>query len=311
MSASTALDPRALRTAFGAFATGVTVVTTRTPAGVDAGLTANSFSSVSLDPPMVLWSLGKTSSNIEAFRAASHFAVHVLSAAQEALSARFGSKGADRFAGLPVSRAAGGVPLLDGCAARFVCRTAHQYEGGDHVIFVGEVLALEHAATPPLVFHGGRYGMVFGKDSEQPTEAAADEEADVSLTPGDLIYGISRAYHGIRREAVREHLRRGLSGDEYAVLSILGREGDLPSGGIVARSHAADHSITLVTLSRLAARGLVEHDEAQMLHLTPTGRQVLVELIAVLKNSEADALENFDQSEVQLLKRFLRRLVGY
>jgi len=310
MSAGTALDPRALRTAFGAFATGVTVVTTRTPAGVDAGLTANSFSSVSIDPPMVLWSLGKASSNIGAFRATPHFAVHVLSAAQEALSVRFASKGTDRFAGLPRSRGTGGVPLLDGCAARFVCRTAHQYEGGDHVIFVGEVLDLEHAATPPLVFHGGRYGTVFGKDPEQP--AAADEEdAGASLTPGGLIYDISRAYHGIRREAVQEHLRRDLSGDEYAALGTLGREGELPSGAIAVRSRAADHSITLVTLSRLAARGLVEHDEAQMVRLTPAGRQVLVEVTAVLKNSEADALEGFDQSEVQLLRRFLRRLVEH
>ncbi len=306
MTNSTPLDPRALRMAFGAFATGVTVVTTRASGEMDAGLTANSFSSVSLDPPMVLWSLAKTSSSIEAFRAASHFAVHVLSAAQEAISNRFAGKSGDRFAGLSLTRGPGDVPLLDGCSARFACRTVHQYEGGDHVIFVGEVLDMEHAGQPPLAFHGGRYAMVFGK--EWP-EAAADDASGASLTPDDLIYNISRAYHHIRRDAVRKRIRIGLTNDEYAALSVLGREGEVPSGGISGRTRAADQSVTLGTLSRLATRGLVEHADSQSVSLTQAGRHVLVEMIAILKNSEADALDGFDQSEVQLLKRFLRRLV--
>ena len=307
MTVAAGLDARALRTAFGAFATGVTVVTTQAAGGMDSGLTANSFSSVSLDPPMVLWSLAKTSSNLETFRTASHFAVHILSAAQEELSNRFASKAADKFAGVSIRRGAGGLPLLDGCAARFACRMVHQYEGGDHVIFVGEVLEWEHAAQAPLVFHGGRYGMVFGKEA---LETADDDETGASLTPNDLIYGISRAYHRIRREAVRERTRRGWTEDEYVALSVLGREGELPSGGIAPRSRTRDRSITVGTLSRLAARGLIEHDDSQTVRLTQAGRQALVEMIAILKNSEAEALEGFDQSEVQLFKRLLRRVAG-
>ena len=109
---------------------------------------------------MVLWSLARTSSNIESFRAAGHFAVHILSADQEALSAQFATKGCDKFAGVEFHRGHDGIPLLRACAARFECRTAFQYEGGDHVIFVGEVLEFTHSEKPPLVFHGGRYGMV-------------------------------------------------------------------------------------------------------------------------------------------------------
>src|SRR5436190_20260539 len=103
-SAGLGFDKRTLRDAFGSFATGVTIVTTSGPAGADIGLTANSFSSVSLDPPMVLWSLARTSSSIDAFRNCAHFAVHILSSDQEALSARFASKCIDRFGGLALDR---------------------------------------------------------------------------------------------------------------------------------------------------------------------------------------------------------------
>ena len=89
---------------------------------------------------MVLWSLDKKSSNLQHFMTGDHFAVHILAADQEAISNRFAKSGADRFASLDVERGHGDIPLLDGCATRFQCRTSYRYEGGDHVIFVGEVL---------------------------------------------------------------------------------------------------------------------------------------------------------------------------
>lgn len=151
-------DVRQFRDALGAFATGVTVITTRDAAGRDVGRTANSFSSVSLSPPMVLWSLARSSASHAAFHDATHFAVHVLSAKQVDLSARFAGKTEDKFAGLTVSRGVAGIPLLDGCTARFECRTEHRYDGGDHVIFVAEVLGFSRDPAPPLLFHSGRYG---------------------------------------------------------------------------------------------------------------------------------------------------------
>src|SRR5258708_28113070 len=126
--ASPDFNGRALRDAFGSFATGVTIVTTSGPSGADIGLTANSFSSVSLDPPMVLWSLARTSSSIDAFRNCAHFAVHILSADQEALSARFASKGIDRFAGVALDRGPDGMPMLPVCRARSARRQAYPYE---------------------------------------------------------------------------------------------------------------------------------------------------------------------------------------
>ena len=156
---------RRFRSALGAFATGVTIVTTRDGTGADVGLTANSFNSVSLDPPLVLWSLARSARSLPAFLAASHFAVHVLAADQEELSMRFAARGSEKFAGLNLERGAGHIPLLRGCAARFQCRTAFRHEAGDHMIFVGEVEEFDRSDRSELLFHRGRYSLAVPKAS--------------------------------------------------------------------------------------------------------------------------------------------------
>ncbi|MGB7406479.1 MAG: flavin reductase family protein [Pacificimonas sp.] len=170
-------DPKAFRAALGSFATGVTVVTTVDANGNDVGLTANSFNSVSLDPPMVLWSLARASRNLPVFSDADRFAVHVLASDQRDLSTRFATSGEDKFAGVDVSRGPDGIPLLSKCAARFICATAHQYDGGDHVIFVGEVTRFSRSALPPLLYHGGDYAMAsrMAGDGDRPLDLLADE----------------------------------------------------------------------------------------------------------------------------------------
>ncbi len=158
-NAIAAIDPRALRDAAGCFATGVTIVTTLGEAGEPVGLTANSFSSVSLDPPLVLWSLAKTSRAAAAFTAADHFAIHVLADDQQELAQRFASAVPDRFAGLEQGTGAGGVPVLLGCGVRLECRTWNVIDGGDHHVFIGEVLAIDAPDEPrgSLVFLKGRF----------------------------------------------------------------------------------------------------------------------------------------------------------
>jgi flavin reductase (DIM6/NTAB) family NADH-FMN oxidoreductase RutF len=148
--------PRALRDAFGRFATGVTVITTATPEGPMA-ITANSFSSLSLDPPLLLWSPGKFSKRFAIFAGAAHFAVHVLGAEQGDLGARFARDGRD-FDGVGALPGPGGAPLLPDCLARFACRTAAVHDGGDHAIVVGEVLDFAMREGAPLVFSQGAYG---------------------------------------------------------------------------------------------------------------------------------------------------------
>ena len=146
---------RELRDALGRFATGVTVVTTMSARG-PLGITANSFASVSLDPPLVLWSPARKSRRFPDFEAASHFAIHVLSAGQKAMAERFAQPG-EGIVESDFAIGIGDAPLLEGCTARFECRHAAGYEGGDHLIVVGEVLRLVQADLPPLLYHRGRY----------------------------------------------------------------------------------------------------------------------------------------------------------
>lgn len=151
-------NTRLLRDAFGRFATGVTIVTAPSPDG-PVGMTANSFSSVSLDPPMVLWAPGKASRRFGYFAKAPHFAIHVLSADQTDLCKAFGK---DAFALSELSHTlnAQGVPLMQGCLARFECSLIACHEGGDHVIVLGSVDRAEMGEGEPLAFFGGSFGKV-------------------------------------------------------------------------------------------------------------------------------------------------------
>lgn len=146
------------RAALGMFATGVTIVTARAANGTIIGLTANSFNSVSLAPPLVLWSLSRAAASMAVFSAGSHYAINVLAADQKELAERFARRGADRWAGVTFDAGTGGAPLLHGAAATFECFNRSRYEEGDHVIFVGEVERCRwRAGAQPLIFHGGRY----------------------------------------------------------------------------------------------------------------------------------------------------------
>ena len=146
------------RAALGQFATGVTIVTAQAPDGRLFGLTANSFNSVSLAPPLVLWSLSRQSSSMLGFLAASHYAINVLAADQRLLAERFSRKGIDRFDGVAWRAGLTGAPVIDGAVAVFECSHRSQHDEGDHVIFVGEVAhCRRRVGASPLVFHGGRF----------------------------------------------------------------------------------------------------------------------------------------------------------
>lgn len=147
---------RRLRMVMGRYATGVTVVTTRGPSG-PLGMTANSVTSVSLDPPLLLWCPSRASQRFAAFETADHYAIHVLAADQLALCHRF-SRSGDDFAGLEIGETPDGLPALPGCLARFDCRAEARHDGGDHAILVGRVLRAEMREGDPLLFWNGRYG---------------------------------------------------------------------------------------------------------------------------------------------------------
>ncbi|MDP2004828.1 MAG: flavin reductase family protein [Rubrivivax sp.] len=151
------MDPRRLRTALGRFTTGITIVSCVDEAGGYVGLTVNSFNSVSLDPPLVLWSLRRESPNLAAFEAAPRFAVNVLTEAQIGLSRRFASAHAHRFAEGDWTLGAHGTPLLKDGAATFECEFHARHDAGDHRLYIGRVLAFSENASTPLLYRSGHY----------------------------------------------------------------------------------------------------------------------------------------------------------
>ena len=157
-------EAKALRHALGNFATGVTIITTVDGEGAPVGLTVSSFNSVSLDPPLILWSLDRRALSLPVFHAAPYFAVHVLCNMQMDLSNRFAKSGIDKFEGVTFERGIGNVPILSGCSAVFQCATVHRYPGGDHIIYVGEVKEYVSEPREPLIFHGGRYARLASAD---------------------------------------------------------------------------------------------------------------------------------------------------
>ncbi|MGH6703399.1 MAG: flavin reductase family protein [Bradyrhizobium sp.] len=156
------IDPRDFRNALGTYATGVTIITAVAADGKPYGLTCNSFASVSLNPPLVLWSLGMFSQGLSVFQNASHFTVNVLGASQQALASRFAKSSDDKFAGVEWIPGLGNAPVLGGSVASFQCRAADRYYGGDHVIFLGAVEAYTYNRQEPLLFVRGGYGRFLG-----------------------------------------------------------------------------------------------------------------------------------------------------
>lgn len=145
------------RQALSQFATGVTVITTRLADGSFRGLTASSFNSVSLDPPLVLWSLGTGANSLPIFSGNSHYVINVLSADQAHLAKLFSTRAEDPWGSAEYELSRTGQPILKGCTAWFECHNRSRYPEGDHVIFVGEVEHCEFAGNAPLVFHGGKF----------------------------------------------------------------------------------------------------------------------------------------------------------
>jgi 3-hydroxy-9,10-secoandrosta-1,3,5(10)-triene-9,17-dione monooxygenase reductase component len=271
-------DARNLRGALGQFATGVTVITTVDGDKSPVGVTASSFNSVSLDPPLVLWSLAKTARSMKAFEESGYFCVHVLGASQEELSARFATPGSDKFAGQEWIPGHGEVPLLPDFAARFQCKTTHMYEGGDHLIFVGEVLDYEKSDEPPLVFHGGRYALAKSKGQGEKPGAAVDITHG-TFTENFFLYLIARAHFQASAPLRKEYARA---------------------------SHTPSHA----TVNGMIEKGYVtETVDGTQFSITVKGRELYLKLLAKSKAIEEDLLAEFSDAEISDVRNFLQRFI--
>lgn len=298
------LNLRAFREALSTFATGVTIVTTAGVDGEPVGVTANSFNSVSLDPPLVLWSLAKASRSLKAFQSAEHWAVHILAADQEELSARFARSGDDKFAELDWNRGQDGVPLFAGCSARLICRVAYRYEGGDHMILVGEVLAFERSEAAPLLFHGGRYAVATRKS---PPLAPRQIAAAASDNLGYLLWRASEQFH----LKLRRHLAvRDLSQEDFIVLAALFHRDELPIAVLRTRWAQFDFEYSPARLATLERRGLVRTSiDGERLLLTPTGRDETAGAFAILETIESDCLGRIGAWDAASFKNLLTHFI--
>lgn len=174
-------DLRAFRTALGRFATGITVITTRTPDGKREGLTANSFGALSLEPPLVLWSLSQNAPSRPSFQSSPHFAVNVLAAHQRSLSNHFARPSPDKFADIDCPPGLGGCPTLPDCLALFECRLERTVDGGDHVVFIGRVERFYWRDGDPLVFSCGHYCVTTALPEDARADIAPSDFADLLL----------------------------------------------------------------------------------------------------------------------------------
>lgn len=306
------MDARAFRNALGQFATGVTIVTARGAFGEYVGATVSSFNSVSLDPPLVLWSLDKRAYSRAAFESSTHFAVHVLTLEQRELAERFARRGVDKFEGLDCRSGLGRVPLLTDCAACFECVLRHKYDGGDHLIFVGEVERFEHVAGSPLLFHGGAFAQSRKLVREAPPAAIVDETTG-RFGSDFICYLLTRAHFQVYRPLAQEFERAGVTETEYFSLSMLCIAEKLRYTDLTNMLEHTGHAPTEKDIGDLATKGYIDvHNETAgpVISITEAGRRAYVLLLALDGRIAHTALSGFAPQEIAEFADYLKRVIA-
>jgi len=323
-------SPRDFRAALGMFATGVTIVTARTVSGELAGLTASSFNSVSLDPPLVLWSLGRAAGSMAAFSNGHHYAINVLAADQQALAERFAARDVDRWEGVDFVDGVSGAPLLSGCVASFECFNRSQYAEGDHVIFVGEVeRCTRRANASPLLYHGGRFYTEHPLQ-DSPADPTAPQPTDGRFVGSYLGYLLGQANHAVYRDFENAITAQGLTHIAWRVLAVLHdaalgpahTPGDTaaPAPGVtigqLARDVLGKQPTVTKLVQRMADEGLValhadpEDQRRTLVTATPSGQRAASALIEQARQQETTLLARWSASEAEAFKRHLQKLAS-
>ena len=308
LTAPAPIAPDELRRALGQFPTGVTIVTAA-HGGRLVGMTANSFSSVSLDPPLVLWSAAKAAPSHATFTSADAFAVHVLGADHRDLAMRFAGRG-DRFEGLDHAEGWTGAPLIEGLAPIFECRVWARYDGGDHTILVGRVVRLITRVQEPLLFHSGVLRRIEGAGRERPVPALSSH----SFARNDLATLLARASQLVSDGFHASLKSWRLSVPQWRVLACLTDAEGLGAGELAAMASMRQPRLTRL-LDRMEEAALVERrpdpvDRRNVLiHLTVEGRARVAPVLLAAKEHEARMLSPFSDEERALIKHALDLLI--
>ncbi|CAI8968942.1 flavin oxidoreductase [Pseudomonas jessenii] len=308
IAASSAFDSRAFRRALGNFATGVTVVTAADHDGRKVGVTANSFNSVSLDPPLILWSIDKRSTSHDVFAAATHFAVNVLAADQIDLSNNFARPKDDRFAGIEYESGHGGAPILADCSARFQCEKYQQVDGGDHWIMIGKVVAFDDFGRSPLLYHQGAYSMVL---PHTRMTKSAEGQPPSSHFQGrlshNLYYLMTQALRAYQASYQPRQLSTGLRTSEARMLMVLENDAGLSLTDLQREVAMPEREIE-EAVANLTRKGLV-CEEDKRLRLTVKGIDETEGLWTIAREQQEKVFSQFSDDQLETFKTVLKAVI--
>lgn len=306
---NTAFDPRDFRRALSQFPTGVTVITVQTAEGEHVGVTASSFNTVSIDPALVLWSVDKSAMSAPVFESCQHFAVNVLTDNQVSVSNRFASRGEDKFKDFPYTESTRGCALFDCYAAQFECDLWQVYEGGDHLIIVGQVTDYRYnVGEQPLVFSRGGYAMADHHLSSVQKASSAPVEGFV----GDFLHYFIREI-GTRYSAElypRLQETSDVTVEEWRVIALLADKDSMQVADIVPVV-MQPYGKLCELLGWLEEKGHVSFKDESVVQLTVQGRAVADKLLSVAKAHESEVLSVLDDSEARQLKDLLGKVLGH
>lgn len=307
------VDPLQFRRALGNFATGVTIVTAQNAQGEKVGVTANSFNSVSLDPPLILWSIDKKSSSFPVFEQATHFAVNILSGSQIDLSNKFSRRNIDKFLDTQFRHGAGLTPILDNCSAIFECERHQIIEGGDHWIMIGKVVNFHDEGRSPLLYHQGAYSSVIPHSSLTLKQDINHQDKMLDgIHQGHLYsnacYLMSRAFKSYQTDYLPKQLTSGFRTSEARLLLVLASgtastKDDLPR----------DIAMPMLEIERaasiLSSQGLLI-DQGDFFELTEKGHQTAHHLFEIADSHQNDVFKKYSDQEKDNFIKILRDLAG-
>lgn len=301
-----ATDGRAFRRCLGQFATGVTVMTARDGEQL-AGLSVNSFAALSLDPPLILWSVRRESGSWPVFRQARHFAVNMLSSEQVELSNRFATAGSEKFSQTPWTPGDRGAPLLHGAIAYLECDLVQVHEGGDHYVLVGEVQRYARFAGEPLLFAQGRYAVLDEHPGSTGGLAAPRPPSPADAVEGSLMRLLHYTSHQMSTWFDEHREAEGLTVAQFRIYSWLRTQArtleDLKRLAYLGDRDAAD------TVANLLERGHVEADDTGALHLTALGRERAEASARRVSTFETDLFRDLPAEDLAATRRVLGSLL--
>jgi flavin reductase (DIM6/NTAB) family NADH-FMN oxidoreductase RutF len=307
-------DPRlaidGFRRSLAEFATGVTVITTSANDEL-FGLTSNSFASVSLEPPLVLWSIRRESKSFAAFAACSHFAVNILAEDQIELSQRFARSGPDKFKGLNCQTGEDGAPLFAGVAATFECISRETHDGGDHLVLVGEVLRYSRYDRQPLLFAKGRYAV----SAEHPDTRVLTSDGKGLLLEdsGERVLSnlMIRAYSAIaaRLERGRQTAGIGLTLMQARLLRAVAASPDRTLDDLMPEL-LLDFNASQNLLESMVSLGLIAVDNRGRVRLTSDGESRLHAIVAHAHANEKVMFQGIDDADLATVRRVLNTMVS-